>query len=300
MDIDKFLALETEEIAAIVRDKGPRVVVCPINGTRRWFMLESRKQSQTGDFLGTILARYQEIFELFFSHGISILLTPILGKDIVQRGSAYTRMVFAALEQISTGEAFRQYYEERDIRVRFFGDYEPYLQKNAPEVLQSLADVQTATREHLAHRLLWGMFANDPTEQIAQQAVEFYKSKGQAPNRPEIVTRYYGEYIPPADIFIGMMPPSVFDFPLLETGNTVLYFTHAPTPYIDQAMLRYILHDFMFVRPVDDDYGELDETAWEALDSIYSMHRGDIVGVGRRYGVGRIWLPGIDHRTKNG
>lgn len=294
MKIETFLNLQAEDIAAVVREKGPRVVVCPINGTRRWFMLESRKHGFHGDFLDTILARYLSLFELFFSHGITNLLTPVLGPDIVQRGSTYTRMVFSALERISTGENFIRFYENKDVRVRFYGDYEQYMAEHAPEVLGKLAEVQAATREHLAFKLFWGMFANDPVEKIARRAVDFYKLQGETLKRPDIVTHYYGEYLPPADMFIGMMPPAVFDFPLLDVGHTALYFTTAPTPYLDETMLRRMLYDFIFVRRVQDDYDDLDEDDWRNLEEFYSVHQREIFGVGRRAGSGSVWLPGAN------
>ena len=50
MDLATFQSLPTEKIAQLVRANGQKVCVFPINGTRRWFMLEHGNQA-TGDFM---------------------------------------------------------------------------------------------------------------------------------------------------------------------------------------------------------------------------------------------------------
>ena len=40
MDLEVFQSLSASEIAELVRSSGSKVCVFPINGTRRWFMLE--------------------------------------------------------------------------------------------------------------------------------------------------------------------------------------------------------------------------------------------------------------------
>jgi len=291
IQLEQFLRLDSNEAAELVRAHGPRVVVCPINGTRRWFMLEAMNGAGQNEFLPMILDRYLKIFDLFFSHGIQVLLTPILGPDIVQRGSDYSDMVFAALDEITSGDRFLRYYENRDVRVRFYGDYEDYFAEKAPHVMDQFQQVQRATREHLEHKLFWGMFAHDPSETVSRIGIEYYKEQQSMPNRHDIVARYYGEYIPPADMFVGMMPPAVFDYPLLDTGGTALYFTTVPTPYLDQRMLRKMLHDFMFVRPVREEYESLSGEDWESLADFYHGKRKAIYGLGRKSAGGTVWLP---------
>jgi hypothetical protein len=135
------------------------------------------------------------------------------------------------------------------------------------------------------------MFAHDPQETIGRFAIEHHSVKGRAPHRDELVTRYYGEFIPPADIFIGMLPPRVFDFPLLDTGSTALYFTTAPSPYLDREMLRRILFDFIYNRPTEEAYEMEHPESWELLNGFYREHRRDLTGAGRLVSGGRIWLP---------
>ena len=294
MDFENFLALSDADMAALVRREGPRVVVFPINGTRRWYLLEHGRDDSPasgGGFLDVILDRYAELFELFFDHGVSTLLTPILGPDIVARDSAYQRMVLAALGDITGGERFMKFYDRYDVRVRFYGEYGRYLETHAADVPDRIRRVQEATGDRIRHKLFWGMFAHDPVEMIGRFAIAYHEETGRVPQRDNLVTHYYGEYIPPADIFIGMMPPRVFDFPLLDTGGTALYFTTTPSPYLDREMLRRILHDFIYHRPSEEEYEMEKPDALEELDEFYRLHRRDLAGAGRLVAGGRVWLP---------
>ena len=134
MDLKAFLDLRLDEVAEIVRKNGPRVLVCPVNGTRRWFHIEHGERASDG-FLNLILERYRALMTLFFSHGVSTLLTPILGPDIVRRGGEYQAMVLQALREICAGEEFEAFYYEQDVRVRFYGDYGEYFKEQWPQVL---------------------------------------------------------------------------------------------------------------------------------------------------------------------
>ena len=44
ISFEHFLQLSAEEIAAVVRASGEKVCVFPVNGTRRWFLLEHAGQ----------------------------------------------------------------------------------------------------------------------------------------------------------------------------------------------------------------------------------------------------------------
>jgi tuberculosinol/isotuberculosinol synthase len=296
MNLDSFLALSDTDTADIVRRDGPRVVVFPINGTRRWFLLEHGNGAQDAGesdagFLDLILDRYIALFQLIFDHGISTVLSPVLGPDIAARESAYQRMVHAALEEITGSGRFAGFYARCDVRVRFYGDFDPYLETNAPEIPERIRRIQESTGDRIRHKLFWGMFAHDPVETIGRLAIRHNEETGRHPQRNDLVTRYYGEFIPPADIFIGMMPPRVYDFPLLDTGRTALFFTTAPSPYLDREMLRRILFEYLYNGPEDEAYESDHPDDWDELAAFYRNHRRDLTGTGRLVADGRVWLP---------
>jgi hypothetical protein len=104
------------------------------------------------------------------------------------------------------------------------------------------------------------------------------------------VAAYYGEFVPPADLFIGFQPPAAFDMPLLNCGEEHLYFTVAPSPYLDAQALRAILYDHLYLRQERDAYGEYTAAHWQALADFYAANRGSVLGLGRRHPAG-FWHP---------
>ena len=53
MDFDAFLDLPKSEMSKIIRENGLKVCVFPINGTRRWLMIEYPNQTKE-DFIRAI------------------------------------------------------------------------------------------------------------------------------------------------------------------------------------------------------------------------------------------------------
>jgi tuberculosinol/isotuberculosinol synthase len=94
----------------------------------------------------------------------------------------------------------------------------------------------------------------------------------------------------PVNLFIGFDKFSVFDMPLLATGQEDLYFSLSPSPYMTQHQLRAILYDHLFVRPMPEpDYSKLsqDELSW--LRDYYRGNKDQAFGVGKLKF--NLWIP---------
>ena len=249
MDLETFTSLSTKEIAQIVHERGPRVVVFPINGTRRWFMLEHPPrpgEDPIAAYLDISGRRHIELYRLFFDHGIHTLLTPIFGPDLMERGDDYMQMAAEGLARTATHPDFIDFYRANGVRVRFYGDYARYLVPTPyAHLVERFDDVMSQTAAHSKCRLFFGLFAHDATETIAKLAVHHHAQHGRLPTKREIVEAYYGEYVAPANIFIGFDKPAAFDMPLIATGSEDLYFTVSPSPYLNQRQLRGILYDHL-------------------------------------------------------
>lgn len=296
MDIETFLNLPTAEVARLVRQAGPKVCVFPINGTRRWFMLEHPEQAAT-NFMETYLQiagrRHVELYKLFFDHGIETLLTPIFGPDILERGEEYSQLLESGLLWFAQNRDFVDFYDAYDVRVRVYGDARRYLQNtlyaHALDVYDELAQ---RTASHRRYRLFFGVCAHDPAETVAEIGVRFHQEHGRLPDKRQIVQAYYGEYVEPVDFFIGFDRPAAFDMPLIATGSEDLYFTVSPSPYLDARTLRAILYDHLYARRVDEtDYALLSPQDWRALADFYTMNHGHVLGLGRKHKSGNFWYP---------
>lgn len=295
MDFETFQSLPTAEVARLVREKGPKVVVFPINGTRRWFLLEHG--AQNGEFsidayMSITWNRQIALYELFFDHGIETLVTPIFGPELLERGKAYAQMVKPGLLWVNENTALQQFYRDYRVRVRIYGDAERYLSGTPyQDALACFEELAARTAENDRHRLFFGVCAHDAAESVAEIGVTFHQEHGRLPTKEEIVAAYYGEPLPPVDIFIGFDRPSAFDMPLIATGTEDLYFTISPSPYLDQYLLRSILYDHLFSRPVSEHYGEISAESWQTLADFYHKNRRHVLGLGKRSTDGSFWYP---------
>ncbi len=294
MDPGAFQGLSTAEIAERVRSSGPKVCVFPINGTRRWFMLEHTVPD--GEDWATVYCdvaaeRHIELYRTFFDHGVDTLLTPIFGPDLLERGEEYARMAIEGLALLATAPRFLEFYDEYGVRVRFYGDYRRFFDATPYSDVLELFDQTTArTASHNQRRLFFGVCAHDAAETIGKLAVEYHAEHGCLPDKRLLVEMYYGEWVAPVDLFIGFDKPCAFDMPLVATGSEDLYFTVTPSPYLSQRQLRDILYDHLYCRSGSDaDYDSLDAGAWQAMKEFYQSNLDNTLGVGGR--VGNVWYP---------
>jgi adenosine tuberculosinyltransferase len=292
----EFQALPAAEVAARVREAGPKVCVFPINGTRRWFLLEHPPQPDA-DVLGVYLAaveqRHVDLYRLFFDHGVHTLLTPAFGPDLLERGDDYIQIAADGLSRLTTEDFFLDFYREYGVRVRFYGDYRKYFGATRFAYLcDQFDELAERTASHTQHRLFFGLFANDAAETIAALSVDYYRQHGRTPDKHTLVELYYGEYVPPVDLFIGFDRFSAFDMPLVATGNEDLYFTVSPSPYLTAVQLRAILYDHMIARrTAETDYSTLEPDEWALMRDFYRANIGKTLGVGARQKHGDYWYP---------
>ncbi len=296
MDLETFQSLPVEDVAELVRARGPKVCVFPVNGTRRWLMLEHPEQVRKAfveAYLRIVGQRMIELFSMVFDHGIPTLLAPLLGPDLLDRPDEYLRLVAVGLSWFAVGEEFLDFYEAHDIRVRVYGDAGRYLPGADHAQLQDAFDqLARRTADHTSHRLFVGICAHDATERIAEIGADFVRQHGRPPSRAEVIQAYYGEYVEEVDLFIGFGRPAAFDMPILATGREDLYFTVSPSLYLDSHTLRAILYDHMYSRRVDEgSYDALSSADWQALSEFYALNRSAVLGLGQQHRTGQFWHP---------
>jgi hypothetical protein len=260
-------------------------------------MLEHPEKAK-GDFLEPYLRisgkRHIELYRLFFEHGITTLLTPLLGPDIFERGETYRPILEAGLLWFVEDPTFISFCETKKVQVRFYGNVKrcldtPYF-RHILDDYRSLED-RTSSYDPL-YRLFIGICANDATEAVAQIGVDFFSKHGRLPNKNEVIEAYYGECLAPVSFFIGFDRLSAFDMPLISTGAEDLYFTVSPSPYLTETTFRAILYDHLFSRTLnDEEYSNISREDWKDLRDLYSENFDHVIGVGRQHKSGLFWYP---------
>jgi tuberculosinol/isotuberculosinol synthase len=284
---ERFLELPTEEVAALVKATGQKVVVFPVNGTRRWFLLEHGAQIGDdffGAYMDASIKNHIHLCSMLFDHGIHTILAPVFGRELMRRGDKYTQRVgMDGLVRTATDKNYRAFFEKYNVNVRFYGDYRDVMTGTKYEnVLGSLYEVMEATRKNSRFNLYFGVFADEATETISRLSVEHYLAHGAVPDKNALIRKYYGEDLPPVSIFIGFDKFSVFDMPLLATGEEDLYFSISPSPYMTPRQLRAILYDHIYIRRTPEpDYAKLEPQELDWLREYYRNNKDQALGVGK-------------------
>ncbi len=297
MDFESFLKLPTPEIARLVRQHGPKVCVFPVNGTRRWFVLEHGAQKWDDPltaYMDLAGQNHVGLYRLFFDHGLETLLTPAFGPDLLLRSREYVQRIGReGMARLAENPAFLAFYDEYDVRVHFYGDHRRYLSGTDLAYLSDLFDLTAErTSRHKRFRLFFGIFANDATQAVAEFSAEYFREHGRIPDKRRMIEMYYGEYVEPVDLFIGFDRFSAYDMPLLATGEEDLYFTISPSPYMDSAQLRRILYDHLYTRRAPEpDYAGLSPEELQDLRNFYLKNREYTMGTGKL--LHGIWTPDL-------
>ncbi|MCP4415490.1 MAG: hypothetical protein GY805_02640 [Chloroflexi bacterium] len=295
MDAKKFQNLPTAEIARLIRSGGPKICVFIINGTRRWFMVEHVRSGEdfAVAYFEAASKRLVELCQLLFDHGIDTLLLPAFNPHLMARGDLYLKMMGEALPQLTNHPRFLDFYQAYEVRVRFYGDHTQCLAKTPYAHLSEQFDRLSAqTLIHDKRRLFFGVCAHDATETLAALSIRYHADHGRIPDKRALVEMYYGEYIPPANIFVSSGKPHISDMPLMTSGREQLYFTVAPAFYLDQWQLRAILYDYLYARTAKRaDYEALQFEDWVALRQFFQANKGKTLGVGAKKKEWGMWYP---------
>jgi adenosine tuberculosinyltransferase len=293
--IERFLQLPTDEVAALVKATGQKVCVFPINGTRRWFMLEHADKIGNDfieAYMNESIKNHVDLCAMLFDHGIRTILAPVFGRELMHRGDEYTKRVgMDGLVRTATDKNYRDFFAEYDVKVRFYGDYRDVLTGTPYEyALKSIYELTEATKQNSRFQLFFGVFADESLETLARLSVEHYLAQGAVPDKPTLIRRYYGEELPPVSMFIGFDKFSAFDMPLLASGAEDLYFSVSPSPYMTKRQLRTILYDHIYLRHMPEpDYTKFSADELDWLRNYYRNNKDRALGVGKLKF--NIWLP---------
>ena len=274
---------------------GSNVCVFPINNTRRWFALEHGGEKYADPYKAYMDITGREhirLYKLLFDHGVDTLINPVFGVELFRRGEEYMKKIGAdGLEWLVSNPDFVKFYEDYQVRVRFYGDHRKVLQDTPYAYLSDRFDEATQrTRHNDKYRLFFGVCGTDATEAVAEFSIRHYTETGAAPDRETVISAYYGEYVPPAALFISSDKFNVYDYPLLSSGEEDLYFMAAPSLYLAEKQLREILYDHLYARQEDyPDYGKMSRDDFNKMRNFYAVNRERTLGTGELEN--GIWYP---------
>lgn len=293
MQLSEFLTLPKQQIAELVRQKGPKVCVFFSNGTRRWFLSQYRGPAAAyfSAYIEASVQRLREIFEMLLDYGIDTLVVPLLHEELKLRGEQYIHDVAQSIPQFFGHATLRAFYQEYQVRVRFFGGFEAFhgAEPGGENVFQAIFH---QTVGHSAHRIFYGVLPEHPVNTITALTVKAFQETGQIPDFSALTQMYFGEDVASADLLLSSGVFYVPNLPLLIDHSTQLYFGVSPSFSMTEVQLRGILHDYLFSRRVEKtDYERLNEEDWQQMAHLFAQHQNDTLGVGTQNSRWGLWHP---------
>ncbi len=264
----------------------------PFNGTRRWYLLHGERPPNADDYVATLIRRQAELHRLVFDHGVSVIMAPGFGRELLARGTDYTRLVLGGLLRLADDAVYDEMFAS-GLRIRFYGDLEEVLDTPTfRPMLEECARLTSATARGDGPLLLIGLFADAPYPKLARLSVEFARRRGRPPDRQELIEAYYGVDVPDLGFYLGFAQPALFDVPLVATGQEDLYATLTPSPNLTEPQLREMLYDHLVARRTPDpDYETLSDEARSALAQYNERYSGVTLGVGHVDPLTQVWTP---------
>lgn len=262
--LPEWLRLSDDQVRRAVSRQVSTAVIY-LNGTRRWFLSQS---SNWADYPKLTSQAQRILNQHFFDYGIETLIQPVLGYDLVSRGSDYMKFAIEQGLGALTSSTSREWYHQNQIRVTFYGAWlAALLEHNFTDVVKALQNVTVETENYTKHKLLFGIFSDEGLQRIVVLAQ-------QVESEEMLLEAYYGQSVSPIDLIIGSGQPAIWDLPLLNVNQASMYFLQAPTFCLTRPALRKILYDHLYQRRNDDDlYENLSSDSWRDFK---------ILGVGRQ------------------
>lgn len=259
-----WLNLDDNQVSGVVGTNVSTAVIY-LNGTRRWFLTQS---DNWDDYPRLACDAQKNLNQLFYDHGIRTLIQPVLGYDLLSRGSEYMAMCIDNGLGLLTQSDCRAWFQAQQVRVSFYGNWVDTLcEAGYHKMVTAMQDVVDETAHHTKNKLLLGVFADDGLDGIVNLAKTVNSGE-------RLLSQYYGQSVDPVDLVIGSGQPVIWDVPLLDINKASLYFMQAPTFCLNRTKLREILYDILFERVNDDDLiTDLSESDWRNYD---------ILGVGQQ------------------
>jgi len=301
--LQEFLKLTCSEIAEIIKiAQKPKNVTVMIDGTRRILKLKLEHHSDPWLYqkthIETLMEKSIEVTDWLFDMGVNVVTGPLASFGNLHRQD----FIPTGLEHLLSPLLKEQSLEiinKHQAHVTFYGDTE-YV-KNLPGG-ESLKEYQHAFQhinEQIAHpkkQILIGLgFTTDrETTLIAHQAINFYKETGRLPTQEDLITKYFGNKIPPVDIFIrtNELKSSGGLTPLLTHHDTQFYFPVSPGLIsLTKTNIKRILYDYLFNRNLSagtHQHQPINADQAKKISNFYHNSQDKILGVGDREG--DIWI----------
>lgn len=302
--LDEFLRMEDKEVASLVSSSpAGRVGVLIPDRNRKaalvFWGLDPSKEDFDKSTNSRIHSKGLKVIKTFFDNGVIALFIPLLSQKNFDRGKAFmAASLNHGLKRIFHHILWRSFYEECNIRVKFYGNKEFVRQRGYINLIDWMQELEERTAANDGATLFLGVASDRSREEarLASVGIDLYEKLGRAPTRAELITAYYGVDAP--EIGFMVRPTEVRDSdsqPILISGyNVQMYFPVIPMAFLSNVVIRCILYDTIVNRGASGGrklYSKksLDEKDISKVREFYELNYNSVLGLGLRKG--SFWLP---------
>jgi hypothetical protein len=276
LSLEDFLVATAEEVASVA----PKTIMFAAGGTRREAVLNGVSIQDPQAYAEFGVRQFTDTAERLFKLGVKhIFAVTVHSKQLNESGAYRDYVIKMTIDGL--GNLALPYYKRLGCRVRLVGHEE------VPELVP-LADILRAQTDGASTHTIWWL-ATASSSSVWERTREAMQG---ASSQTEAIRRYFGEAVPPADIFLSFgkffISPEILP-PLLIGDETHCYFYQRPGYYLSEAELRTVFYDYAYARHTwmpdkTPRYAEVEgqRDLWEG---------GEILGLGQR--VGSFWYPRV-------
>lgn len=249
IEYNDFVAYSPETVRQIVHERyGQNLGVgIPFNGTRRWYLEHFNKSPEDlfdWDYPEQVSHQMRQIMGMMFADGVAGIYTPVIGRDLAERGAEYMEFANASIMYLSNEKALNWHLDNK-VRADYYG----HLNLLSDDMQTHIhTTTETTTAPDNQHYVRYGVFADESQALVINQTLALAKQLGHEPTASELIEAFYGKPQIDMQMWIGSDQPSIFDVPLVMHGSTALYFLQFPTLYLDNQSWRRLLYDILYVR----------------------------------------------------
>jgi len=273
---EEFLSLPAKDVAQLA----PQTLIFAAGGTRRSAALAG--VATTGnEYASWAYKQMIECFDLFFQYGVKYIIThAIIPNQYNEVTNKYREKLFEWVDWVLAGPEQMQNYQRRGWNVRLLGtEHTPQV----AHVAQRLREIQAPEGAPTL------CFTITTSEEALWESMLTAVVKSSAKTQADAIRAYYGEDIPPVEMYISCCKPGFFPaiLPPFLMGNVQCYWALRPGFITDPNKILELLYDYAYVRKT----WQPDKTgrAEMALEHQSVWEKAPTLGLGMR--LGPFWYP---------
>ena len=297
--LDEWLNYSQTQIAEYVQKRKVSLMLS-IDGTQRFYLTHRPEEEDDTplnfqEYVEFVIKPMAQLYNLIYTLGVNTVLTTVLLPSNFERAGKYAIKAIEQSYGAFGGALFQEIYRLHNVKVALWGDYDvaPAAEPVRPYIEGLRESLVSVSSPNPTNSLLLGFCAGTATQEITRRSHMLQDAGVMEPTDEELRKACFAHGPERLDILIeagwlkvgGLVPP------LLDGGHTDTYDLAFLVLDLDEATLRRILYDHLFLRGAwSDDKQNYSSSDIKAMRIYYQANQGRLIGLGHLVEPG-LWYP---------